>query len=301
VDRSPPRRLGLVIHPTRDLETVLGQLNSWASAHAVEVGQVAVEGQTRRVADTIEPADCDVLVALGGDGTTLAALHRGASASRPVLGIACGSVGVLTSVTADEATAALDRVAEGRWTPVDVPGLDVRWDDGPAAVAINDAAVIRNGAGQVLVSVSVDEVLYAQVAGDGLVVATPLGSSAYTMAAGGPILAPGAEGMAVTPLAPHGGSCPPLVAGRESRLSLAVDPGFWGVRYELDGRPAAATAHRLTIGLRPDYATLVRLAEEEPRLTGLRRRGLVLDSPRVLVREARLPDLRLPGVPPPSP
>ena len=55
---------------------------------------------------------------------------------------------------------------------------------------------------------SVDDVLYARVAGDGLVVATPLGSSAYTMAAGGPILAPGAEGIAVTPLAPHGGVCP---------------------------------------------------------------------------------------------
>ena len=136
-------------------------------------------------------------------------------------------------------------------------------------------------------SVEVDGVLYARVSGDGLVVATPLGSSAYTMASGGPILAPGAEGMAVTPLAPHGGSCPPLVAGIASRLTLTVEPGHGGVRHEIDGRRTAIEARLLTVAWRPDYATLVRLAEEEPRLTGLRRRGLVLDSPRVLVRAAR--------------
>jgi NAD+ kinase len=298
MDRKPLRQLGLVVHPKRQLDAVLEQVGTWASAHGVEVGQVRVAGQTREVAEPADPAACDLLVAIGGDGTTLAALHEGAAASRPVLGIACGSVGALTSVAAEEATSALDQVADGRWTAVDVPGLDVRWDDGPGTFAINDLTIIRNGPGQVVVSVSVDDVLYAGVAGDGLVVATPLGSSAYTMAAGGPILAAGAEGMAVTPLAPHGGSCPPLVAGMDSRLSLTVQPGHGGVRYEIDGRPISAEAHDLTVGMQADYSTLVRLADEEPRLTGLRRRGLVLDSPRVLVREARLPDLRLPGVPP---
>jgi NAD+ kinase len=104
--------------------------------------------------------------------------------------------------------------------------------------------------------------------------------------------------MAVTPLAPHGGSCPPLVAGRETRLSIEVQPGYGGVRYEVDGRPTAVDTHELEIGMRTSYATLVRLADEEPRLAGLRRRGLVLDSPRVLVRQARLHDIKLPGVPP---
>jgi NAD+ kinase len=298
MEASPLRRLGLVVHPTRDLGRVLADVTAWAAAHDVAVGQVQVAGQTRHVADPVDPADCDLLVALGGDGTTLAALHAGAAAGRAVLGLACGSVGVLTSVAGDDAKSALEEVEDGRWEPVDVPGLEVEWDDGTSAVAINDVAVIRAGSGQALVSVSVDGVLYAQVAGDGLVVATALGSSAYTMAAGGPILAPGADGMVVTPLAPHGGSCPPLVAGTGSRVALAVQEGHGGVRYEIDGRPAAAERPGLTVGTRADYATLVRLADEESRLTGLRRRGLVVDSPRVLVREARLPDLKLPGVPP---
>jgi NAD+ kinase len=127
------------------------------------------------------------------------------------------------------------------------------------------------------------------VAGDGLVVSTALGSSAYTMAAGGPILAPGADGMAVTPLAHHGGSCPPLVAAGDSRLTFAVEPGHFGFRLEIDGHRTAIEGSGLTIRRRAEYATLVELAEEEPWLTGLRRRGLVLDSPRVLLRDTRKP------------
>ena len=281
------RRVGLVVHPTRRVERVLEEIGAWASAHGVTVGQIAVPGQTRHLADPVEAAACDLLLALGGDGTALVALHAGAPSSRPVLGVACGSVGVLMSVAGDRVPWALEQIATGRWTPVAVPGLDVDWDGAQGAVAINDLVVIRDGPGQVIVSVDVDGVLYARVAGDGLVVATPLGSSAYTMASGGPILAPGAEGMAVTPLAAHGGSCPPLVAGIGSRVTLTVEPGHGGVRHEIDGRPTPIEGRLLTIGWRAHYATLVRLAEEEPRLTGLRRRGLVLDSPRVLVRAAR--------------
>ena len=280
---SPPRRLGLVVHPSRPIERVLDEIEQWASTHAVAVGQVPVPGQEREVAEPVEVADCDMLLAVGGDGTTLAALHAGAPLSRPVLGVACGSIGVLTSVADPRLVWALEQLRAGRWTPRRVPGLDV----GSDAVAINDVVVVRDGPGQVIVSITVDDVLYARVAGDGLVVSTALGSSAYAMAAGGPILAPGADGMVVTPLAHHAGSVPPLVAGRDSRLDLAVEPGHFGFRLEMDGRRSAIEGFELTIRQRADYATLVELEEEEPWLTGLRRRGLLLDSPRVLLREAR--------------
>jgi NAD+ kinase len=281
-------RLGVVVHPTRPVDRVLTEIGAWASAQGVAVGQVLIPGETtRHVAEPADAAGCDLLVAIGGDGTALAALHAAAPSARPVMGVACGSVGVLMSVAAERVRWALDRFAAARWTPVDVPGLDVAWDGGGRAVAINDLAVIRGGPGQAGVSVSVDGVPYARVAGDGLVVATPLGSSGYTMAAGGPLLAPGAEAIVVTPLAPHGGACPPLVAGTASRITLALDPGHGGVRHEVDGRRAPAAGRALTVGWRPGYATFVGLAGDEPRLTGLRRRGLILDSPRVLARDAR--------------
>jgi NAD+ kinase len=278
--QSALRQLGLVIHPSRPVESAFEEIRAWASAHGVTVGQVAVPGQPRQLADPVEAAACDLLLALGGDGTALIALHAGAPTSRPVLGVACGSIGVLTSVSAERLGWALEQIATDRWTPVAIPGLDVACGDAPGGVAINDVVVVRDGPGQIIVSIAVDDVLYVQVAGDGLVVATELGSSAYSMAAGGPLLAPGAEGLVVTPLAPHGGSCPPLVAGRASHLTVTIDPGYGGARYELDGRRTALEGGRLRLRHRRDYATLVTLADDEPRLAGLRRRGLVLDSPR---------------------
>jgi NAD+ kinase len=282
-----PSQIGLVLHPSRDVEDAVQAIGDWASRHGVAVGQVPIPGQRRRMGDPVDAAASDLLISVGGDGTMLAALHAGAPASRPVLGVAAGSIGVLTSVHVDDISGALEHVAEGNWTPRSLPGLDVRAATGEIEVAINDFAVIRDGTGQVITAITVDDDLYARTAGDGLVVATPLGSSAYTIAAGGPILAHGAEGIVVTPLAHHGGQTPPLVVGANSRLELSVEPGYGGSRFEADGQVLATEAAEVTVTMRRDYATMVMLGDQEPRLAGLRRRGLIVDGPRILVRDKR--------------
>jgi NAD+ kinase len=107
------------------------------------------------------------------------------------------------------------------------------------------------------------------------------------MAAGGSVLAPGSAAFLVTPLAPHGGCIPPLVVGAGSRVHVAVEPGFGGARVEVDGQPAGMAPAGFEIALRQDFATLVRLDGEEDYFTGLRRRRILMDSPRVLARDAR--------------
>src|SRR3954451_10494321 len=116
-------RIGLVVHPTRSLDNALATVNDWAAGQGVAVVQVDTPGQDREVAAFGAAEDCDVLLALGGDGTTLAALHAAAPAGRPVMGVACGSLGALTAVTADRVRGALDRMAAGTWTARTVPGL----------------------------------------------------------------------------------------------------------------------------------------------------------------------------------
>jgi NAD+ kinase len=288
-DRFPstPAHVGLVVHPRRDVEAALAVTLDWTARNGVALGQVPIPGQTRRVAEPIDVASCDLVLALGGDGTALAALHAAAPASRPVLGVACGSIGVLTSVSAGSLPAALDQLIAGNWTRRPLPALEVAIGAADLRFAINDFAVIRNGTGQVITEIKVDDELYARTAGDGLVVATAVGSSAYTMAAGGPILAPGVQGLVVTPLAQHGGVSPPLVAAPHSRVSLSVEPGYGGSRFEVDGQEVGMEALEATVSLRREYASLVTLFGEEPLLTGLRRRGLVVDSPRILARDAR--------------
>jgi NAD+ kinase len=286
------RQLGLVVHPQREIGTAVDRLQAWSDAHGVAVVQVPATGQQREVAAPGEAAACDLIVALGGDGTTLAAIHTAAAVEKPVLGVACGSLGALTAVGADALTGALDRVDAGEWTPRRLPALELEPGAGAApGRAVNDVVIIRDGAGQVAADVAVDGELFIRFAGDGLVVATAVGSSAYTLAAGGPVLAPGRDGLVFTPLAPHGGCCPPLVAGPDSRLEIALEPAFGGARIELDGqihgRVERFTPRTFTVTLRRSYATLVALGGEEPMLTGLRRRGVLADSPRIVARDAR--------------
>jgi NAD+ kinase len=281
------RRIGLVVHPRREIDRALANVRAWAEAHGAEVVQIRVSGQERVVADPGEVASCDLILGIGGDGTTLHALHAGAKVGRPVLGVACGSLGALTAVAAEDVDEALEAVAGGRWLARRLPGLRIVADGGLDRVAINDLVVVRRGASQVLIEIHVDHQLYVRYAGDGVIVATPAGSSAYTLAAGGPVLAERSGGLVLTPLAPHGGCCPPLVVGSETPVRVVIEPGYAGARLELDGQIEDALPPELRAERVEDYATLVGLGDEEPLLAGLRRRRIIIDSPRVLARDDR--------------
>ena len=148
--------------------------------------------------------------------------------------------------------------------------------------------MVRRGAGQLVADVVVDDELYARVAGDGLVVATALGSSAYSMAAGGPVLAAGTAAFVCTPLAMHGGSAPPLVVPGDAVVTVDVHPGFAGFDVEVDGREREGRERRFRLALHPRQAHAGDVRRRPGRgLAGLRKRRLITDSPRVLARDAR--------------
>src|SRR3954467_6108046 len=170
------RRLGLVVHPRREIDNALDSLRRWSDQREVDLVQVPTTGQRRRVAEPGDPADCDLIVALGGDGTTLAAIRAPAGSGKPVLGVACGSLGALTATTADELVVALDRVAADDWIPKRLPAVVVEREDAEELVGVNDVVVVRQGAGQISAAVHVDGELFIRIAGDGMVVATAVGS-----------------------------------------------------------------------------------------------------------------------------
>ena len=290
MNANPFARIGLVVHPRRELGNALQTVREWAERQGSQIVQVPSPGHIQEVAPPGEIGACDFVIALGGDGTTLAALRAAAPVRRPVLGVACGSLGALTAVTADRLSDALDHVARGRYEERRLPALIAETGNGELA-ALNDLVLVRDGAGQVMFEIEVDGERFIRLAGDGVVAATPLGSSAYTLAAGGPLLAGGATGLAVTPLAPHGGVCPPLVTGPESRMAILLESGNGGARIELDGQIHAQLEPRVEarFGLRlePGFAALVSLGEEETPISGLRRRQILMDSPRVLARDDR--------------
>lgn len=281
---------GLVVHPARDTSGPRDALLAWAAERGIEVVAVGERVPGHDDLPEARATDCDLVVAIGGDGTILGGARTAAAApsSPPVLGIACGSLGMLAGVRAADITDALTRHADGDWQAEPLDGLRVTDEEGATAVALNDVVVVRKGAGQVKAAVLVDGELYVRAAGDGIVVSTALGSSAYGMAAGGPVLVPGSEVLAVTTLNMHGGSAPSLVVPATRTLRIEVVEGFGGRRLEVDGQPGTLDGVLLDLTLEPDHVELVRFERGETFLAGLRRRSIITDSPRMLAHDARM-------------
>jgi NAD+ kinase len=283
-------RVGVLVHPTRPVQDAVEVLRRWTEERGLVLVQIPA-GEQPPVAPPGEVGACDLIAALGGDGTVLKALHAAGRTRTPVLAVAYGSLGVLTTVSVGELRAALDRFAAGDWLARDLPALDVSAGDGHLAWAINDLVLARRGGTQLVVDVRVDEELYVRLAGDGIVVATPLGSSAYSMAAGGSLLAGGTNAFVCTPLAMHGGCAPPLVVPDDLEVTLEIHPGHGGFELEIDGFVVETEAQRFSVSSAPAYATLVGLGGSRSGLPRLRERGLISDSPRVVAQANRALDV----------
>jgi len=277
-------RVGVLVHPTRPVQNAVEVLQRWTEDRGLRLVQIP-GGDQPEVAPLGEVSACDLVTALGGDGTILKALHAAARTGTPVLSVACGSLGVLTTVPENELRAALDRFAAGDWLARHLPALDVGAGGTHVAWAINDLVLGRRGGTQLIVEVCVDGELYVRMAGDGIVVATPVGSSAYSMAAGGSLLAAGANALVCTPLAMHGGCAPPLVVPDDREVTIEIDPGHGGFDLEIDGFLVETEARRFSVSSEHAYATLVVLDGSRSGLAWLRERGLISDSPRVVARE----------------
>ncbi|MFB6219020.1 MAG: NAD(+)/NADH kinase [Halobacteriaceae archaeon] len=186
------------------------------------------EALEARSADSFE--DRDMVVSIGGDGTFLFAARR--AGTTPVLGVNLGEVGFLNAVAPGEAVAAVERELErfreeGAVRSTPVPRLRASGGDGDWALApaLNEVAVQgprRGRGGGTSVEVRVDGELYAASRADGVIVATPTGSTAYNLSEGGPLVRPGTGALVVTPMAPAA-PMRPLVTGLDSAVTVRVD------------------------------------------------------------------------------
>ena len=280
------QRIGLVVHPTREIGGAIAALQEWAQARGIEVVQVRARMASRVVAPAGEVVACDLVVALGGDGTVLTALRTAMQTGTPVLGVACGSLGALSAVKAKDLVEALDLIEVGAWSRRKLHALAASVDGEKVAWAVNDLVLVRRS-GQLVVDVTVGGELYARMAGDGVIASTALGSSAYNMASGGPVMTIGTHAYVITPLLMHGGCAPPLVVRSDVSTVLEARPGYAGFDIEVDGHLEEIEGTRFELNLVETAATLVAVGEPGVGITALRRRGLITDSPRVLARDGR--------------
>lgn len=168
-------------------------------------------------------ARCALVVAVGGDGTMLQAASLVVPANIPLVGINRGRLGFLADISPDNVPAALGAVLDGQYIRESRMLLQARLDSGPATLALNDVVVQRYDAGRMVeVEVHISGNYVNTHRGDGLIVCTPTGSTAYALSGGGPIMMPGLDAMAMVPICPHTLSDRPVVVSADSELSLRI-------------------------------------------------------------------------------
>lgn len=213
--QAPPRRIALIPAADKDdAQQFAPELAGWLKRRGVEVLSEAD-------IDAGRPADA--LVVLGGDGLMTHIAHRFPGC--PILGINFGTVGFLAMVDRSEWETVFEHLLAGEFDYQDSPTLEVTVRrDGTvrqAGPAINDI-VIRSDFRMIDVELYVDRQYVNTYPGDGMIVATPQGSTAYCMAAGGPILIAGVRGFAITPNAPHSPIRATLVVPEESEIEMVL-------------------------------------------------------------------------------
>src|SRR3954449_5918682 len=200
--------IGVVLHPRRDSQDMVECIVRWAAGHGMEVctlheARELVPPTVRCVAEEELAVGAGLLIGLGGDGTILRALKLATPENVPVLGVNLGRLAFLAEVNLDELPAALDQIDQGDYRVEQRATMDAHWPGG-SLTAFNDTALSRHpGHGPAALAVEVEEEVFARYTADALVIATPTGSTAYSFAAGGPIVSPRHTGLLVTPVAPH--------------------------------------------------------------------------------------------------
>ncbi len=225
--------VGIVANPQKPCRPLLKLLCSHFDESGVDY---VLEGDTARFLDETsdsrlsiaEVTDrCDVLVILGGDGTILYTLRQLGSAIKPLAAINTGTLGFLTSATEDEAEHFARSIAERTYLTTDrmIIQCELQLPNGTtfSGFGLNEVTLSRKNDSRVIhVEATINGNFANRYTGDGLIIATPTGSTAYSLSAGGPLVEPSAECFLLTPVCPHALANRPMVLDADSQISLHV-------------------------------------------------------------------------------
>jgi len=226
--------VGVLVTPSMECGPQVLLLQAWAAEQGVGVEELGTSAAPNGLT-----SGCGLVIALGGDGTILRALQLAMPHEIGVLGINFGTVGFLADCHRDDFQGALERVAGGEARIDERTALVATIGTEPArtVIAFNDVVVARlPGHGTARLRVEADGEVVLQLRGDGVVVASPTGSTAYNVGAGGPAVAPSLDAIVVTPLATQGSRLRSLVLDGGDTVRVATEPSSAPLRAEIDGR-----------------------------------------------------------------
>ncbi|TJZ99937.1 NAD(+)/NADH kinase [Actinacidiphila oryziradicis] len=258
--------VGVVLHPRRDCSPTIRTITDWTRDRGGQV--LGLTGEVTRIdpaAVVVTPEElplrADLILSLGGDGTMLRAMRLAAGGDAPVLGVNVGRLGFLAEVDIPDVPDALSAIDGHRFSLEPRSGVRATIG-GREELAFNDIVLVRSpGRPSAAVQLRVEGHPFVNYAADAVIVATPTGSTAYSFSAGGPIVSPSAEGLLVTPVAPHSAFNRSLFLSSGEKLALEVLRTSGELAVEADGRLVGRVCPGETVDVTmvPDAATVVRL------------------------------------------
>ncbi len=267
------------------LPALLYRIRAFASSNGLTVfGEPRIAESWQETVPEFGPEgpDIDLLVTLGGDGTLLRAMRYLGPSDVPVLGVNLGRVGFLTSTTPDRIEQDLGAVMRSehrteQLTTLKTSIVDEHGQERSDVIVLNDIVVHKAGVAHLMqFRVTVDGAAVGLYSSDGVIVATPTGSTAYSLSAGGPIVMPAADALVITAICPHALAFRPLVVPGDAVIGLqVVPPQRDKVIVSYDGQ------HGDTLG--PDDRVVVRRASSAIQLVRLGKKGY-LDRVRELLQ-----------------
>ncbi|BCA80285.1 NAD(+)/NADH kinase [Desulfuromonas sp. AOP6] len=240
------KRIGIYIkrkNPTA--VQVAREVNTWLAQRGIEVffeeGLAEELGGAQGYPGRSIPAMVNLILVLGGDGTLISVARQVGDLKTPILGVNLGSLGFLTEVTLDELYPVLERVIQGDFTVSDRMMMDaVVLRQGQKAGrfrVLNDVVINKGALARIIdMEASVDDVYLTTFKADGLIISTPTGSTAYNLAAGGPIMFPGLHCLVISPICPHMLTNRPIIVPDESIIRIEVKFQDEDVVFTADGQ-----------------------------------------------------------------
>jgi NAD+ kinase len=226
-------------------------------------GETSLSGITRVDEDELA-ARVDLMIAIGGDGTLLHAARQVAPRGVPLLGINRGRLGFLTDISPEHMLDAIEAILGGDYLEERRLMLSAQIGDGSThskLVALNDVVLQKGETGRMVDFITTVDGSYVNAhRGDGLIVATPTGSTAYALSCGGPIIQPNVDALVMVPICPHTLSDRPLVLKLTSSIEVRVDTGIGGAAHVVcDGEDLGriGSGETLRIALADQNVTLL--------------------------------------------
>jgi len=249
-------RVGIVIKPhAPEIQKVLKELISYFDTKGIACGLEDIAAQKLNIKGGIPrkniPAQVDLVIVLGGDGTLLSIAYLAAQENVPVLGVNLGSLGFLTEVPLEEMFLTLDAFLGGNEEIISPRQMLQASTKRKVYYSLNDVVVNKGALSRMIqCGIWIDGKEIAATRADGLIVSTPTGSTAYSLSAGGPIIYPHIPAFVISPICPHTLSFRPMVVSSESRIQVKLLNADRDAYLTIDGQRGELVAENDVVDIR---------------------------------------------------